>query len=467
MRSAVGFLSLLGLLGSLNACSSALAAEGDDSSESAIDGAAPASSSKGKSGAHTPVSGEAPLVVPDPGIVSLPTPSTIGTGELCHLVNGRNVDDPAPNNLHFRTNLKGTDLGIPVQHDDKVYFFFGDSVGYKGIWQFGESQPDAVGFADAADLARDPRTLCTQMDFLHVAGNAVGPARDARIQTDWAGVSMTAPAGHTLGEFIHNPAGHGKYPNLPGDFEVPSGAFSANGSIYVFYTTVDAQVHMKGSYLAKWRQPDPNGQPNLDILYHVDQRFDASGEMRGDFINNATLVDGGYVYVYGTGEYRASPIQLARKKLSSLETAGGFERFDAATKTWRGPQEATKPIVDVPAIGELSVRFYPEIGRYMMIAEESAPTRNQIVARFAAAPEGPWSDGVLVADMGNGDWRAKYCCAGDACNGEQLFHCDRAGFYGTYLLPTAQKNNDGTFTTTFLMSTWDPYNVALMQATFR
>lgn len=400
-------------------------------------------------------------------LAPLPAPVVRGVDEKCKLINNTGVDDPTANNLHFKTNLAATDLGIPVEHDGTVYFFFGDSIGFKGIWDFGESQPDAVGFANAADLARDPGTLCSQMNFLHVASNAIGPQRDARIQTDWAAVSMTAPAGHTLGEFIHNPAGHGKYPNLPGDFEVPSGAFSANGSIYVFYTTVNPQIQMKGSYLAKWRAPSPNAQPNLDILYHVDQRFDANGEMRGDFINNATMVAGDYVYVYGTGEYRASPIQLARKKLSALDTPGGFERFDAATKTWKDAREATAPIVSVAATGELSVRFYPSIGRYMMMAQEGSPTRNQIVARFASAPEGPWSDGLVVADMGNAGFRAEYCCTGSACVGEQLFHCDRAGFYGTYLLPEVQKNADGSFTTSFLMSTWDPYNVALMQATFQ
>lgn len=459
MRLVLG--SLL-LLGGIFAC--ATEAPNQDAtagSESWLDATSPGASTGARDDEHASASASAPAA-----LAPLPTPRVVGVSEKCKLINNTGVDDPTANNLHFKTNLKGTDLGIPVQHDGTVYFFFGDSVGYKGIWQFGESQPDAVGFANAADLARDPGTLCSQMNFLRVAGNAVGPQRDARIQTDWAAVSMAAPPGHTLDEFIHNPAGHGKFPNLPGDFEVPSGVFSANGSIYVFYTTVNPQIQMKGSYLAKWRAPSPNGQPNLDILYHVDQRFDDSGELRGDFINNASMVVGDYVYVYGSGEYRASPIQLARKKLSDLDTPGGFERFDAATKTWKGPREATAPIVSVAATGELSVRYYPAVGRYMMMAQEGTPTRNQIVARFAAAPEGPWSEGVVVGDMGDPGWRGKYCCTGDACTGEQLFHCERAGFYGTYLLPEVQKNADGRFVATFLMSTWNPYNVALMQATF-
>lgn len=397
----------------------------------------------------------------------LPLPKTRSVSEVCKLINGRGVDDPSANDLHHKFNLRGSDLGIPVEHDGTTYFFFGDSIGFKGIWNFGESVPDAVGFASTADLARDARALCTRLGFLSLApAQSFGPTKDPTIQRDWAAISMRPPAGHTLGEYIKNPAGHGKFAHLPGDFEVPSGAFSANGSIYVFYTTVDSKIQMKGSYLAKWKSPDPNGLPNLDILYHVDQRFDDSGGLRGDFINNAALVIGEYVYVYGTGDYRRSPVHLARKKLSALDTEGGFERFDAATGTWKGPREAAAPIVPVPGIGELSVRYYPSIGRYMMIDQEQTPGKNRIVARFAQAPEGPWSEGVVVSDMGDPAFRAKYCCEGSTCEGERLFHCDRAGFYGTYLLPDVKKNADGTFTASYLMSTWDPYNVALMQATF-
>ena len=43
---------------------------------------------------------------------------------------------------------------------------------------------------------------------------------------------------------------------------------------------------------------------------------------------------------------------------------------------------------------------------------------------------------------------------------------DRAGFYGTYMLPDITTNADGSFAIDFTMSTWDPYNVALMSATF-
>lgn len=69
--------------------------------------------------------------------------------------------------------------------------------------------------------------------------------------------------------------------------------------------------------------------------------------------------------------------------------------------------------------------------------------------------------------MSDPAFAARHCCAGSDCSGERLFECHHAGFYGTYMLPDAIVNDDGSFSISFLMSTWVPYNVALMTATFR
>lgn len=408
------------------------------------------------------------------GATVRPTPKFRALGERCKLINGKALDDPTPNDTHFRANLRGTDLGIPVAHDGSLYFFFGDTAGLRGIWPFGpESLPDAVGVISHAAAKATPSALCTDLRFLvGSAAASVGRAADPRIQRDFAAGSMTPPPGHSLAEYIHNPAGPrgaNAFPHLPGDFEVPSGAFSYGGSIYVFYTTVDSPsvVEMKGSYLARWTSPSPSGSPAYQILYGVDQRFDGSGALRGDFINIASVVAGDYVYLFGSGKYRASTVHLARKKLATLSTAGGFERFDAATKTWRAANDATaKPIITTPAVGELSVQYFPNLGRWAMTTQEFTAGKNQIVARFADTPEGPWSPAQAIASLADPAFRSKYCCIGDECAGERLFHCDRAGFYAPYMLPDAELRKDASFTIDFVMSTWDPYNVALMSASF-
>lgn len=413
--------------------------------------------------AHTGAGGKADAASGDAGPRPLPAFSSLT--ERCKLLSGTGNLDPTANHVQTRANIQGTDLGIPVEQGGNLYFFFGDTIGYKAIWQVGQSLPDSIGWAGASDVAANPDTLCSQLRFLTLPpASSLGPGADPAIAADYAAGFMSAPAGHGLGEYIHNPAGQGSFPNLPGDFEVPSGGFASGSSIYLFYTTVTSPsaVEMKASYLARWTTPSTAGPPAYDILYSLDERFDSSGALGGDFINVAAEVKDGYAYLFGTGAYRQSPVHLARKALVSLETPGGFDRFDAAGSTW-GPAGA--PIVDVPGNGELSVRYFAQIDRWMMLNQEQLPGSNRVIARFADAPEGPWSAPIVVADMGDPAFRAQYCCDTNACNGEQLFHCDRAGFYGTYLLPQLIIDGSG-FKATFLMSTWDPYNVALMQATF-
>ena len=62
---------------------------------------------------------------------------------------------------------------------------------------------------------------------------------------------------------------------------------------------------------------------------------------------------------------------------------------------------------------------------------------------------------------------AQHGCDADACRGEQVLHCDAAGVYGAYALPFITQSDalDGSggveLSVPFLLSTWDPYNVAL------
>jgi hypothetical protein len=394
------------------------------------------------------------------------------SGQICKLLSDRNVADPTPNAVQLRSNVLGADLGIPVAVGGALYVLFGDTIGFAGIWGGGESHPDAVGYAldPAAAVAADPSLLCTRLRIVSLApGASTGPQVDPRVEADFAGAAMVAPAGHALAEYIHNPAGTGAgFANLPGDFEVPSGAFAAGGALYALYTTVVSRsdIEMKGSYLARWDAPSPAAVPAYQILYAIDQRFDAAGPLRGDFINIAAEVSGEQLYLFGTGRYRTSPVHLARKPLGALATPGGFERYDAATGGWVAPAAAAAPIVDVAGHGETSVRYFPAIDRWMFLAEELLPGSNRIVARFADRPEGPWSAAIVVHDMADPAFRAAYCCAAaNACDGMQFFDCARTGFYGTYLFPDVRRTATG-FTVTYTMSSFDPYNVALFEATF-
>ena len=102
----------------------------------------------------------------------------------------------------------------------------------------------------------------------------------------------------------------------------------------------------------------------------------------------------------------------------------------------------------------------------MQLAEELQPASKHIYAAFADRPEGPWTTTVVVHDMGDAQFRNMYCCTTeDNCSGPQMFNCNRTGFYGSYLLPSLIEDAS-SFTVTYTLSSFSPYNVALFQATF-
>ena len=203
-----------------------------------------------------------------------PTPVLATTDQLCKLLSHRNTSDPTANDVQHRANILGADLGIPVEHAGTLYIMFGDTIGFAGIWG-AQSHPDSVGYGidSAAAIAANPSLLCAGTRIVSLAPSAsIGPSVNASVQRDFAGVYMAPPPNHSIGEYIRNPSGGNGgpvFPNLPGDFEVPSGAFSTGGSIYVFYTTVVGpnDITMKGSYLARWTAPSPTAIPAFDILY--------------------------------------------------------------------------------------------------------------------------------------------------------------------------------------------------------
>lgn len=143
---------------------------------------------------------------------------------------------------------------------------------------------------------------------------------------------------------------------------------------------------------------------------------------------------------------------LARKRLDSLASPG----FDDLGE-----------IIATAGYGETSVRYFAAIDRWMFLAEELTATTNRIVARFADRPEGPWGEAVVVHDMADPQFTTAYCCGANGCDGKQFMDCARTGFYGSYLLPEVAVHDDGSFTVSYTLSSFDPYNVALFTATFR
>src|SRR5699024_898552 len=106
----------------------------------------------------------------------------------------------------------------------------------------------------ASTIATNPDAICSSVRML-LAGDFDRPDG---VEADFAGASMTAPSGEMLSDYVLNPSGSGMFlfPSMPGTGEEPTGAFSYNGSIYLFYTSARPGNDPSASYLAKWVSPD-------------------------------------------------------------------------------------------------------------------------------------------------------------------------------------------------------------------
>lgn len=402
-------------------------------------------------------------------------------GFACELISGDSLEEPTANATHTRFNLMGTDLGVPVVVGDTLHLFFGDTVGWREIWDFGED-PDAVASIALADVQADPTTLCRDLEFaVTLDVPSIAADTEPSIERDFAGAWMNPPRGHDIAEFIAQPAG--PFANMPGTFEVPTGGLADGSTAILFYAgrvELDPTRATIGM-LARWSTPGA-GLPIYDVVRVVDALD--GGALGGHFIQIAPVERDGVVSMFGTGDYRKSGVYLARVELAAIDTGVGTELWDPVGGSWRVAEslaqperEAIEPVFeDHDGVGELSITRLTEpdvlVALYQRELHDAggAIMDNRVVLRVATAPEGPWSDALTIVDMADPAFQAEHCC-GASCPGAQVLHCESAGLYGAYLVPAVSVVEQGggarELELPFLVSTWNPYNVVLFTATVR
>ncbi|MGW3541419.1 DUF4185 domain-containing protein [Nocardia niigatensis] len=150
----------------------------------------------------------------------------------------------------------------------------------------------------------------------------------------------------------------------------------------------------------------------------------------------ATMVPhGDYVYMFGTPNGRLGVIGLARVPADQVLNKSAYQYW--IDGTWTAADGANEllatPLVSGTA-SELSIHFDPESNQWRMVYLDV--TRNQIVLRTAAEPQGAWSDPTPL-----------------------LSTDDYPTAYGGFIHPWST-GKDLYFT----ISTWNSYNVYLMHA---
>jgi hypothetical protein len=332
-----------------------------------------------------------------------------------------------------RYGIRGTDLGNSFEHNGRVYFLFGDTVGRL------DHALDTIATTDATAPEQGVR-----LDFL-MAG------RDY-LTIQPPGISM-------------------------GAFEVPVAGISIAGQMYVAVSTNHSPDRSTDrSVLTRFTLP-ATFQPlrtisQLPAGHFVKLSLHAQP---GPIVGMPT--GGPFVLVWGTGAYRQSDAYLSVVPMAQFETGKGtmyFSGVDAAgAPSWSANESEAKPIVQNGTLGDLSVTWCNDLGLWLMTYDRRAPTRG-IAFSYSRTPWGPWSEPQILFNGAN-DGLGKFIhnpnsnppdgLAGPVIGKGQMDpEAVHGGAYAPYVVERWTKLKGSELSVYYVLSTWNPYVVVLMKS---
>ncbi len=402
------------------------------------------------------------------------------TQKVCQLTGEKDKEfnTPTASQTESRFGLIGTDRGYSFEHNGKLFFLFGDTpptATFNGRPNSQTDAPrdtndnDAIAFMD--DSSSQP---IVKLDFVTdsigafknpVVLNALGqPAITLRTnETPIAGISDNGRMFVLFGtdNFLSNP---------------PGGTSSPNGGA----TRTVAAVS------------DDNG-----VTFHFLYNFSKGPGAKFVYVGIANGNDG-YLYFWGTeGDslFRKSPPFLARKPVGSMNDSTAIEYFHGTyangTPMFTSSEGDAVPLFhdSLPApgggmqvadcMGEVGVQWNPYTRCWVMLynsADNSASNPHGIWMRTAKNPWGPWSapqtifnpatDNGLCYFIHRAVTNAQPAC--DSLSGTNRLAI-QGGDYAPYFIDrfTTGDAAQGTSTFFFVMSTWNPYEVVIMQSSIQ
>jgi hypothetical protein len=181
----------------------------------------------------------------------------------------------------------------------------------------------------------------------------------------------------------------------------PQAAVRAGGRLFVFLAQIE-QTKEPGAFgfkhVAQWLAAveSPGDEPTA---WRVKQRkvpFAAFGPGGVRSWGSAVLAEGGYVYVYG---YRERGKGVGRRELTlarvPAEKLDDFAAWRFRTAAGWGEKAADAAPLAGGLATELSVGRMPGGKGYVAVYTENG-LGDRVVGRFAEAPDGPWSEPVLL-----------------------------------------------------------------------
>jgi hypothetical protein len=327
----------------------------------------------------------------------------------------RETNRPTLSQTGKRFGVEGTDLGSSFEHDGKLYFLFGDTVGRPG-------------------------------------------ARDAVAWT-----TSESPEKIIL-EFFRDRDGKWLPPTVPGisqgGFEVPSGGISVGAAIYVAYTTDHTAAKTMGRSVMAVSRDDGR---TWRTLYELS---------RDKFINVSMLTADGWLFIFGSGDYRKSTVCLARVRPNEIGERAKLEFFAGdepnGEPKWSPREASAIPLFPNNQIGEFSAAYLEPVKRFVMLYNSGNP--RGIIMRSSKLPRGPWSAGVVIFNSGrdNGYGHFIHAVAKPGEPGDGLSDPNRSGTwggeYGPFIMSRYTTGTEGKCLIYYTMSTWNPYQVMVMQS---
>jgi hypothetical protein len=130
--------------------------------------------------------------------------------------------------------------------------------------------------------------------------------------------------------------------------------------------------------------------------WHMNSKPLTSGEL---WVGNSTFMFGDYVYFYtqvsaGEGMGYMTVFRVPRDKLA--DPSKYCEYLSTDSKWHAGTPRGDAAHVINQAISEMSVRYHPNVRKWVAISGGPEFSSNRIVARTADSPVGPWSSPVTI-----------------------------------------------------------------------
>jgi len=362
-----------------------------------------------------------------------------------------------------RSGVRGTDLGVRVDHAGRTFLLFGDS-----HWtRPGRVTRDAIGVVT-------PRGSVPGLPGVELHGAPLrivgGPATSREYDVPLDAFSLDAAQAGPQSRDARAEDG-------------PAGEFFAFFSSHHF-----ARHQVMGRSLLT-RAVDPSlpvcgGERRRPIDFRLLGTFSDRY-----FVNVSVARRGETLYVWGSGSYRADDLRLARidlgdpavrdallggkhwsRPLGGLTYWAGQHPDD--TPRWSPDEDDAAPVLP-GAFGELSVRWLPEAGRYLLLAMDGPedPIGPGVTLRTASEPWGPWTPRRRLFDwiargMAHHDEASRFIRAYHAGDpvGDAIFPLQRAmtgAAYAPYLFDARAAGD--TLVLRYTLSTWNPYQVVLME----